>query len=79
MLKTLLALSLLGLISLNCSTSPQMQSGSDILGIKIRMSKEAAVKRLQEIGKLDREERKQQEIWTLNDDPHYSFLIIAFC
>ncbi|MEO6589921.1 MAG: hypothetical protein ABIP06_11520 [Pyrinomonadaceae bacterium] len=42
------------------------------------MSKEAAVKRLQEIGKLDREEAKQQEIWTLNNDPIYSHLIVAY-
>ncbi|HXG85206.1 MAG TPA: hypothetical protein VNI84_14390 [Pyrinomonadaceae bacterium] len=42
------------------------------------MSKEDTLKRLNEIGKLDHEERKQQEIWTLNDDPHYSHLILAF-
>ncbi len=36
------------------------------------------IKRLNEIGKLDHEERKQQEIWALNNDPHYSHLILAF-
>jgi hypothetical protein len=42
------------------------------------MSKEDTIKRLNEIGKLDHEERKQQEIWTLNNDPHYSHLILGF-
>jgi hypothetical protein len=78
MLKNLLALLMLCLITFSCSNPSKTQSGSDILGIKIGMSKEATVKRLQEIGKLDREERKQQEIWTLNNDPHYYYLIVAF-
>jgi hypothetical protein len=78
MLKNLLALLLMCLITFSCSSSSKTQSGSDILDIRIGMSKEDTIKRLQEIGKLDREERKQQEIWTLNNDPHYSHLILAF-
>jgi len=78
MLKNLLALLLLGLIAFGCSNSSKTQSVSDILGIRIGLSKEDATKRLNEIGKLDHEERKQQEIWVLNNDPHYSHLIVAF-
>ena len=78
MLKIPLALLLLCLITFGCSSSSKTQPSSDILGIRIGMSKEDTIKRLQEIGKLDREERKQQEIWTLNNDPHYSHLILAF-
>lgn len=78
MLKHLLALLLLCLITFGCSSSLKTQPSSDILGIRIGMSKEDAIKRLQEIGKLDHQERKQQEIWTLNNDPHYSHLILAF-
>ncbi len=78
MLKNLLALLLLCLIAYGCAKSSQTQSNSDILGIRIGMSKEDTIKRLNEIGKLDREERKQQEIWALNNDPHYSHLIVAF-
>ncbi len=78
MLKNLLALLLLGLIAFSCSNSSKTQSASDILGIRIGQSKEDATKRLNEIGKLDHEERKQQEIWVLNNDPHYSHLIVAF-
>jgi hypothetical protein len=78
MLKNLLALLLLCLIAFGCSNSSKTQSASDILGIRIGMSKEDTINRLNEIGKLDHEERKQQEIWTLNNDPHYSHLILAF-
>ncbi len=78
MLKNLLLLYLLCLITFGCAKSLQTQSNSDILGIKIGMSKEDTIKRLNEIGKLDHEERKQQEIWTLNNDPYYSHLILAF-
>lgn len=78
MLKKLPILLLFCLIALGCSGSSKTQPSSDILGIRIGMSKEDAIKRLQEIGKLDREERRQQEIWTLNEDPHYSHLILAF-
>ena len=78
MLKNLLALLLFCLIAFGCSNSSKTQSNSDILGIRIGMSKDDTTKRLNEIGKLDHEERKQQEIWTLNNDPHYSHLIVAF-
>ena len=78
MLKNLLLLYLLCLITFGCSNSSKTQPASDILGIRIGMSSEDTIKRLNEIGKLDHEERKQQEIWTLNDDPHYSHLILAF-
>ncbi len=78
MLKTLSALLLLSIIVVGCSKPSKTQFSSDILGIRIGMSKEDTIKRLNEIGKLDHEERKQQEIWTLNNDPHYSHLILAF-
>ncbi len=78
MLKILLALLMLCLITFGCSNSSKTQPASDILGIKIGMSKEDTIKRLNEIGKLDHEERKQQEIWALNNDPHYSHLIVGF-
>ncbi len=78
MLKNSLALLLLCLITFGCSNSSKTQSASDILGIRIGMSSEDTIKRLNEIGKLEREERRQQEIWALNNDPHYSHLIVAF-
>ena len=77
MLKNLLFVLLLCLISFSCSKSSKAELSSDILGIRIGMPKEDTIKRLQEIGKLSSEERKG-EIWILNNDPHYSHIIIAF-
>jgi hypothetical protein len=42
------------------------------------MSREAVRRRLEKIGRLEKEERKQQEVWRLRRDPHYSHLIIGF-
>lgn len=50
----------------------------EILGVRLGMSREQAHARLQEIGKLEKEERKQQEVWRLNDDPSYSHLMVAY-
>lgn len=77
MKKKFLLLLFLCLLVISCN-SPKTQPKLDILGIKPDMSLENAHKRLREIGKLEKEERKQQEIWALNDDPHYSHLIVAF-
>lgn len=74
----ILTVLLLSLIAFGCSYLPQPKSDSNILGINLGTSKTEAHKRLNELGKLDREESKQQEIWTLNNDPHYSHLILAF-
>ena len=49
----------------------------DILGIRVGMSTEAARTRLLEIGRLQREERKRQQVWEVRD-PHFSHLIIQF-
>ncbi len=78
MLKNLPALLFLCFITFGCSNLLKTQSDSDILGIKIGMSREDAHKRLKEIGKLEKEESKQQEVWALNNEPHYDYLILAF-
>lgn len=51
---------------------------SDVLGLRVGMSNDKAVKHLQKIAKKDHDERKQQEIWLLNNDPYFSHIIIAF-
>jgi hypothetical protein len=78
MLKILTALLFLSLIVFGGCSSFKAPSDSDILGIKIGMNKEDAAKRLNEIGKLEKEESKQQEVWALTNDSHYSYLIVAF-
>lgn len=75
MKKKFLTLPFLCLLFLGC---PKTESKADILGIRINMSEEKAHKRLSEIGKLEKEESKQQEVWILNNDPRYSYLIVAF-
>lgn len=50
----------------------------EIMGIKIGMSADAARERLRKIGKLEKEERKQQEIWHLNADERFEYLIVGF-
>ena len=50
----------------------------EILGVRLGMSREEAHARLQEIGKLEKEERRQQEVWRLAGDPSYSHLMVAY-
>ncbi len=50
----------------------------DVLGVYVGMNHDEAIKVLQKIGKKDHDERKQQEIWKLKDDKHFSHVIVAF-
>lgn len=50
----------------------------EVLGVRLGMSREQARARLQEIGKLEKEERRQQQVWRLEGDPSYSHLIVAY-
>lgn len=50
----------------------------EILGVRLGMSREEAHARLQAVGKLEKEERRQQEVWRLNNDPSYSHLMVAY-
>jgi len=54
------------------------KTASDVLGIRVGMSKKDADARLQNLGKLEKDERKQQQVWALTNDPRYSYLIVAF-
>jgi hypothetical protein len=50
---------------------------SEILGIQLDMSQRDAHARLKKIGSLEREERKRQEVWLIND-ARFSHLLIGF-
>ncbi len=50
----------------------------EILGVRLGMSREEAHARLQAIGRLEKEERRQQEVWRLDKDPSYSHLMVAY-
>jgi hypothetical protein len=48
-----------------------------ILGLRLDMQRDEAVKRLQEIGRLERTERRGQEIWKVQH-ASFSHVIVAF-
>ncbi len=49
----------------------------EILGVRLGMEKKEARERLGQLGKLEREERKRQEVWQLTD-ARYSHLLLGF-
>jgi hypothetical protein len=78
MIKNFLIYTFLFWIVLLNSHFAEAKTKHEILGLRVGMSKEEALNRLQEIGSKERDERKQQEIWNLTNDKHYSYIIIAF-
>ncbi len=78
MVKILLSFVLLFSFVLFSVQSSDAKTKSDVLGISLGMSHEAATKLLQKIGKLEKNESKLQEVWVLNNDVSYSHLIVGF-
>jgi hypothetical protein len=76
MLKTVFAACFLLLLTAACSNTAGPKP--EVLGVRLGMSREQAHARLQEIGRLEKEERRQQEVWRLNGDPSYTHLIVAY-
>lgn len=76
MMKIVVAICCLLLLAAACAK--QGEPKPEILGVRLGMSREEAHARLQAIGKLEKEERRQQEVWRLNDDPSYSHLMVAY-
>jgi hypothetical protein len=64
------------LLAAACSRVPDPRP--EILGVRLGMSREEAHARLRQIGQLEKEERKQQEVWRLSGEPSYSHLIVAY-
>jgi len=64
------------LLAAACATA--VEPRPEILGVRLGMSREQAHARLQQIGKLEKEERRQQEVWQLTDEPSYSHLMVAY-
>ncbi len=50
----------------------------DILGISVGMDKDAAQKRLSEIGELQSEDRETGNLWRLKDDARFKHLVVAY-
>ncbi|MGH9902821.1 MAG: hypothetical protein ACRD68_13520, partial [Pyrinomonadaceae bacterium] len=59
-------------------TEPRQTPPPDALGIRIGMSQKEARGRLEKVGRLLKEERKRQEVWALDRDPHFASMILGF-
>ena len=68
----------------SCATSaPPVSSRpaapiSDIAGIRLDMPRDTVRTTLATIAKLEREERRRHEVWTLVSDPRFASLIIGY-
>ena len=69
---------LLMLAGIQCATRSATEPPRDILGIGIGMTRADVQKRLEEIAFFERSERKNQQVWRLKDDPHYSHLAVGY-
>jgi hypothetical protein len=72
---TLLLLTLAGLTG--CASRARELPG-DILGLQVGLPREAAQRRLEEIGVFERDDRRRQQVWRIKDDKNYSSLAIGF-
>jgi hypothetical protein len=61
-----------------CARDAGRAGGHDVLGLRVGMSREDALRRLAQLGRKERDERKQQEVWALNDNPDYTHLLVGF-
>ncbi len=81
--RALLLLSAAALLA-SCATSARLPNSgqappiSDILGIRLDMPRDAVRTNLANLAKLEREERRRHEVWTLTNDPRYASLIIGY-
>jgi hypothetical protein len=66
------------LLSVACaSMQPASAPRADILGVHLDMPRDAVRTTLANVGTLEREERKRQEVWTVRD-PRYASLLIGY-
>lgn len=69
----------LSLLALATSTNAAATAlRSDVLGLRLEMSKEAVHQRLAKIGRFEREERGRQEVWTLVNDERFASLFVGY-
>lgn len=76
----LIAVLLISCASSTPSASSQMQFAppSDILGIHLGMSRDDVRVALSESAKFGREERRNHEVWIVENDPRFASLIIGY-
>ncbi|MCA1567767.1 MAG: hypothetical protein LC803_19405 [Acidobacteria bacterium] len=77
MMKIAAAICCLLLLATACATTGG-EPKPEILGVRLGMTRDEAHARLKNIGQLEKEERRQQEVWRLTSDPGYSHLMVAY-
>jgi hypothetical protein len=77
-MKSLLMVCLLILASGALTPAAANEPKPEVLGVELGMSADEARARLRKMGRLEKEERKQQEVWALDRDERFSHLIVGF-
>lgn len=75
-MKKILSLSLLFIVGALVSAAAA-RPRPEIMGISLDMKRDEALARLKVIGNLEREARKQQEVWAVKD-PRISHLLVGY-
>ena len=76
-MKRVLSLSLLLAISAISVSAVSARPRPEIMGISLDMKREDARARLQSLGKLEKEQRKRQEVWAVKDS-RISHLLVGY-
>ena len=71
------------LLTVNASTVSAKKNPSDLFGLKIGMTEESVHERLRKIATQQKEEKEkeeegEQEVWTLNRDNQFDYLLTRF-
>lgn len=72
------AIALAVALILSCAAAAADAPPSDIRGVRLGMSREEVRASLAGEARLEREERRRHEVWTVDDDPRFASLIIGY-
>ncbi len=75
------SIAFMAMLLVSCVTSAPVSERapmSDILGVRLGMSRDAVRSSLAATATLEREERRRHEVWTLTADPRFASLIIGY-
>ena len=66
------------LLATSAAAAADVSPVSDILGVRLGMSRDEVRSGLAAVARLEREERRRHEIWTIHDDTRFASLIIGY-
>ena len=69
---------LFSMVLAGCATRNSVGVPADLLGLTVGMNKADAQNHLQEIAEFARDERKNQQVWTLKNDSRFSAVAIGY-